>query len=88
MPCRVISYHPGPGEKLDPRAAIAGRHRPGGGGGDWESGLFDRGSWVESQAGWARTVVSVMMGESWAGWAQPPCNWHCDWIVVVLCTLP
>ena len=24
----------------------------------WQSGLFDRGSWVESHAGWARTVVT------------------------------
>ena len=24
----------------------------------WLSGLFDRGSWVESQCGWARTVVT------------------------------
>lgn len=24
----------------------------------WESGMFDRNSWTESQAGWARTVVT------------------------------
>jgi acetyl-CoA carboxylase carboxyltransferase component len=24
----------------------------------WESGLFDRNSWTEAQAGWARTVVT------------------------------
>jgi acetyl-CoA carboxylase/biotin carboxylase 1 len=24
----------------------------------WQSGLFDRGSWVETQAGWARSVVT------------------------------
>jgi acetyl-CoA carboxylase/biotin carboxylase 1 len=26
--------------------------------GGWQSGLFDKGSWMESQAGWARTVVA------------------------------
>lgn len=41
---RPVPYAPGPNEKLDPRAAIAA--------------LFDRGSWVESQEGWARTVVT------------------------------
>lgn len=49
------------GEKLDPRAAIGGccppttlpsNAEPG------ASGLFDRGSWIESQAGWARSVVT------------------------------
>lgn len=24
----------------------------------WESGMFDKNSWTESQAGWARTVVT------------------------------
>ena len=24
----------------------------------WQAGLFDKGSWLESQAGWARTVVT------------------------------
>jgi hypothetical protein len=24
----------------------------------WESGLFDKNSWTEAQAGWARTVVT------------------------------
>jgi acetyl-CoA carboxylase carboxyltransferase component len=32
--------------------------RDGGGEAGWESGLFDRGSWVEAQAGWARSVVT------------------------------
>ena len=35
------------GEKLDPRAAIAGVEGPSG----WQSGLFDRGSWTEAQVG-------------------------------------
>eukprot|EP00200_Dunaliella_tertiolecta_P012627 CAMPEP_0202373002 /NCGR_PEP_ID=MMETSP1127-20130417/4091_1 /ASSEMBLY_ACC=CAM_ASM_000462 /TAXON_ID=3047 /ORGANISM="Dunaliella tertiolecta, Strain CCMP1320" /LENGTH=2753 /DNA_ID=CAMNT_0048969731 /DNA_START=204 /DNA_END=8465 /DNA_ORIENTATION=+ len=100
---RPITYAPGPAEKLDPRAAIAGRPTPqaaaanssnslvdkgrgaaaaaaatqdaqaaaaagagiaGDGGGaeaeecSWQSGMFDRGSWEESQASWARTVVT------------------------------
>jgi acetyl-CoA carboxylase/biotin carboxylase 1 len=48
------------GEKLDPRAAIAGVEAPSAGGAEpgWRSGLFDRGSWTECQAGWARTVVT------------------------------
>lgn len=47
-------------EKLDPRAAIAGRNvsSSGPGGEAWVSGLFDRGSWMECQAGWARSVVT------------------------------
>ncbi|PSC75189.1 acetyl-carboxylase 1-like [Micractinium conductrix] len=51
---RGIGYTPAEGEKLDPRAAIAGVEGPSG----WQSGLFDRGSWTEAQAGWARTVVT------------------------------
>ncbi|GLC69098.1 hypothetical protein PLESTF_000789000 [Pleodorina starrii] len=73
--CRPIGYVPGLGEKLDPRAAIAGREAPAAAAaastngapasapassqpGGWQSGLFDRGSWLESQSGWARTVVT------------------------------
>ena len=48
-----------PGEKLDPRAAVAGRalNLTAPGGELWQSGLFDRGSWTEAQAGWARRSV-------------------------------
>ena len=49
------------GEKLDPRAAIAGRGASApvpAGSEPWASGLFDRGSWIECQAGWARSVVT------------------------------
>lgn len=48
-----------PGEKLDPRAAVAGRalNLTTPGGELWQSGLFDRGSWTEAQAGWARRLV-------------------------------
>lgn len=79
---RLVGYAPGPGEKLDPRAAIAGCAKlpaaaeppaqpaapssaatNGGGaapaqGAGWQSGLFDWGSWIESHAGWACTVVT------------------------------
>lgn len=54
-PGRGVGYTVPPGGKLDPRSAIAGEVGPDG---DWHSGLFDRGSWVEAQAGWARTVVT------------------------------
>lgn len=52
-----------PGEKLDARAAIAGRDTQptpsaGAASSSWQSGLFDRGSWMEAHAGWARTVVT------------------------------
>ncbi|KAL4859471.1 Acetyl-CoA carboxylase 1 [Chlorella vulgaris] len=57
---RPVEYCPGEGEKLDPRAAIAGQEQAPAASGEasWRSGLFDRGSWMESQAGWARTVVT------------------------------
>ncbi|KAL4426359.1 hypothetical protein ABPG77_004653 [Micractinium sp. CCAP 211/92] len=60
---RGIEYTPAEGEKLDPRAAIAGVELPCASGHSpsdhsWRSGLFDRGSWMEAQAGWARTVVT------------------------------
>lgn len=54
---RPITYLVEEGSKLDPRAAIAGRHS-GSAPGDWESGMFDRGSWTEAHPGWARTVVT------------------------------
>ena len=43
-------------EKLDPRAAIAGRTA--GNGESVVSGLFDNNTWQEANAGWARTVVT------------------------------
>ena len=39
--------------KLDPRLAVAGGDAP-----EAVTGLFDRGSWTEAQAGWAQTVVT------------------------------
>lgn len=53
---RRVAYKPADGEKLNPRSAIAGYDDAATGG--WVSGLFDRGSWLESQSGWARTVVT------------------------------
>lgn len=44
----------GDGAKLDARAAIAGIHE----GCVWIPGLFDKGSWSESQSGWAKTVIT------------------------------
>jgi hypothetical protein len=43
------------GEKLDPRAAIAGvGPSPSDPAQPWQGGLFDRGSWVEAQSGRGR----------------------------------
>ena len=52
---RGVGYTVAQGQKIDPRAAVSGEV---GADGDWRSGMFDRGSWVETQAGWARTVVT------------------------------
>lgn len=53
---------PRAGEKLDARAAIAGRTLPTLRGSvveeAWQGGLLDKGTWTEAQAGWARTVVT------------------------------
>ncbi len=55
LPCQAIILLAG--EKLDPRAAIAGR--PSGSSGETGvSGLFDNNTWQEANAGWARTVVT------------------------------
>ena len=51
---RKVAYIPADGEKLNPRMAIEGTIANG----QWTSGMFDRGSWLESQSGWARTVVT------------------------------
>lgn len=57
---RPIEYYPSSGQKIDPRAAIAGLPhtsastlREG-----WQSGLFDRNTWHEASSGWAQTVVT------------------------------
>ena len=53
---RDVTYYPEKEEKLDPRAAIAGKKSTESG----ESllGMFDDGNWSELQAGWAKTVVT------------------------------
>ena len=51
---RTIEFTPSPGVPYDPRILIAGQETPGGG---WESGFFDRGSFTETLAGWAKTVI-------------------------------
>jgi len=54
---RDVTYYPEKEEKLDPRAAVAGKGK------SEEStekllGMFDDGEWSELQAGWAKTVVT------------------------------
>ena len=54
---RDVTYYPEKEEKLDPRAAIAGKKK------SEDStekmlGMFDDGEWSELQAGWAKTVVT------------------------------
>ena len=51
---RWIEYTPDENGKLDPRRAIAGWTSDQ----RWVSGLFDRGSWLEAQEGWAQTAVT------------------------------
>jgi acetyl-CoA carboxylase/biotin carboxylase 1 len=50
---RQITYHPPQNQSYDVRWLIGGKED----GGDFESGLFDRGSFEEALGGWARTVV-------------------------------
>ncbi|KAI9884244.1 MAG: NADH:ubiquinone oxidoreductase [Watsoniomyces obsoletus] len=50
---RDVTYHPPPKQAYDVRWLIAGKEDDEG----FLSGLFDRGSFVESLGGWARTVV-------------------------------
>ena len=54
---RDITYYPEKEEKLDPRAAIAGKV-PEEKGEKSLLGMFDDGEWSELQAGWAKTVVT------------------------------
>lgn len=53
---RKVMYQPSEGEKLDPRQAISGKMDDSTGA--WVSGLFDKGSWIEAQPNWAKTVVT------------------------------
>lgn len=51
---REISFVPRPSTPYDPRHLLAGCEDAGGG---WVTGFFDRGSFTETLAGWAKTVV-------------------------------
>ena len=51
---RAIDFSPLPGVPYDPRHLLAGRVDDSG---DWQSGFFDKGSFTETLAGWAKTVV-------------------------------
>ena len=51
---RKIGFSPTPGIPYDPRILLTGVQ---GVGGEWLSGFFDRGSFVETLGGWAKAVV-------------------------------
>lgn len=51
---RPITFMPKAGTPYDPRVLIAGGEDDNGA---WQSGFFDRGSFTETLAGWAKTVV-------------------------------
>uniref|UniRef100_A0A7S4ATM8 Acetyl-CoA carboxylase n=1 Tax=Pseudo-nitzschia australis TaxID=44445 RepID=A0A7S4ATM8_9STRA len=51
---RPISFSPVPGTPYDPRSLLAGAEDDGG---IWQSGFFDKGSFKEALAGWAKSVV-------------------------------
>jgi len=51
---REITFTPSRGVPYDPRTLIAGGEDDSGA---WQSGFFDRGSFTEALAGWAKTVV-------------------------------
>jgi len=51
---RPVSFMPSPGVPYDPRFLLEGTEDSGG---KWLTGFFDKGSFVETLAGWAKTVV-------------------------------
>lgn len=51
---RSISFMPSPGIPYDPRFLLEGTEDSSG---NWLSGFFDKGSFVETLAGWAKSVV-------------------------------
>jgi len=51
---RPISFMPSPGIPYDPRFLLIGTEDSSG---NWLSGFFDKGSFVETLAGWAKSVV-------------------------------
>jgi acetyl-CoA carboxylase/biotin carboxylase 1 len=51
---RLIGFTPSPGVPYDPRHLLAGTEDDAG---MWQSGFFDKGSFTEYLAGWAKTVI-------------------------------
>lgn len=51
---RLIDFMPSHGSPYDPRLLLAGGEDDSG---SWQRGFFDRGSFTETLAGWAKTVV-------------------------------
>ena len=51
---RPVGFAPMPGVPYDPRLLLAGGEDNNG---NWQSGFFDKGSFTETLAGWAKTVV-------------------------------
>lgn len=51
---RLVEYYP-PKSQYNPRYVIAGKECPTSG--EWESGLFDKGSFTEVLSNWAQTVI-------------------------------
>mmetsp|Transcript_16046 Transcript_16046/g.36661 ORF Transcript_16046/g.36661 Transcript_16046/m.36661 type:complete len:1111 (+) Transcript_16046:2-3334(+) len=51
---RPVAFSPVPGIPYDPRALLAGAQNDSG---VWQSGFFDKGSFKETLAGWAKSVV-------------------------------
>ena len=51
---RPVAFSPVPGIPYDPRSLLAGAEDDNG---MWQSGFFDKGSFKETLAGWAKTVV-------------------------------
>lgn len=51
---RSVDFSPSPGVPYDPRNLLTGSESVEG---DWQSGFFDKGSFTESLAGWAKSVV-------------------------------
>mmetsp|Transcript_4601 Transcript_4601/g.13903 ORF Transcript_4601/g.13903 Transcript_4601/m.13903 type:complete len:2305 (+) Transcript_4601:192-7106(+) len=47
---RQVAFQPSRGQPYDPRELVGGTSK--------ELGIFDRGSWIETLAGWAKTVVT------------------------------
>lgn len=77
---RYVSQEP-PGN--DTTASTTGREQSEAGQGYWQSGLFDKGSWIEAQSGWARSVITGRA--RLAGVACGGSLWPCH-LMLRLCT--